>query len=60
MVGVPDVVRSPEDVAKIREARAQVDQEQQQLEQTGQAVTIAAEASHAAQANTLAKQRRAA
>jgi hypothetical protein len=60
MVGIPDVVRSPQEVEMIREERAKMNEQQEQLEQTGQAVSIAAEASHAAQANTLAKQRRAA
>lgn len=51
---VPDVIRDPREVAELRKIRAEQAQRQAGLEQTGQAVEIAAEASHAVQAATLA------
>jgi hypothetical protein len=53
----PDVIRDPREVEAMRQARAQAMQQQRQLEQAGQAVEIAAEASHAAQASSLAGER---
>lgn len=54
---VPNVVRDPTEVKALRKARAEMQARQQQLEQAGQAVSIAAEASHAQQASSLAQQR---
>jgi hypothetical protein len=51
------VMADPKKRDERREARRQAQAQQVQLEQTGQAVTIAAEASHAAQAASLSKQR---
>lgn len=53
----PGAMRSPEDIEKRRAARAQQQEQAVALEQTGQAVAIAAEAAHAQQAGTLAKAR---
>jgi hypothetical protein len=51
------VLRDPGKVEEIRQGRAQQQQQAMQLEQTGQAVKIAAEASHAEQAQSLASKR---
>jgi hypothetical protein len=53
----PTVVRDPARVQAIRTGRAQARQQQVQLEQTGQAVAVMAEASHADQAASLAGRR---
>lgn len=53
----PAAMRSPDQIQQRRQARAQAQQQQVALEQTGQAVAIAAEAAHAQQAGTLAKER---
>lgn len=54
----PSLLRDPRQVQAIRQQRAQVQAQQLQLEQAQQAVTIAAEASHAEQASSMADQRR--
>lgn len=54
---VPSILRDPREIKQMREARAQQMAQQQQLMQTQQAVEIAATASHAQQAQTLAKAR---
>jgi len=54
----PEVLRNPDQVQALRQARAGQQQQQQMLDQTGQAVAIAAEAAHASQAMTLAGQRK--
>jgi hypothetical protein len=51
------VLRDPGKVEEMRAGRAQQQQQAVQLEQTGQAVKIAAEASHAEQAQSLASKR---
>lgn len=53
----PQAIRDPRAVAELRQARQGQVAQQQALDQTGQAVTIAAEAAHAAQAATLSGQR---
>lgn len=53
----PAQMRDPRLVEQRRQARAQARQQQIALEQTGQAVEIAAEAAHAQQAGSLAKTR---
>jgi len=55
---VPSILRDPREVQQMRKLRAQQMAQQQQLDQAAQAVTIGAEAAHAQQATTLAKQRR--
>lgn len=55
---VPSIVRDPREVQAIREQRAQLQAQQQQLANAGAAVTIAAEAAHAEQAGSLAQQRK--
>ena len=56
----PKVMRDPRQRDELRQRRAEAQARATQLEQTGQAVTIAAEASHAAQAASLSQQRGAA
>lgn len=53
----PEVQRDPREVAARRQARAGAVQQQALLDQTQQAVSVAAEAAHAAQATSLAGQR---
>lgn len=53
----PQALRDPKTVTELRQARQGQVAQQQALDQTGQAVTIAAEAAHAAQAATLSGQR---
>ena len=55
---VPSILRDPKDVAAIRQQRAQLQAQQQQIADAGAMVSIAAEAAHADQAGTLAKQRK--
>lgn len=51
------IMNDPRLVAQRRQARAAAQQKQADMNETGQAVTIAAEAAHAAQAQTLAGRR---
>ncbi len=53
----PSIQRDPRLIEQRRQSRAEAQQQATALEQTGQAVTIAAEAAHAEQAGSLAKQR---
>ena len=53
----PQALRDAKAVAELRQARQGQMAQQQALDQTGQAVSIAAEAAHAAQAATLSGER---
>lgn len=57
MSGVPSLVRDPRQVLSVRQARAQAQAQQVGIEQAATRAEIMATVSHAAQADTLAKQR---